>query len=75
MLDFEKEAHNTPDGQVTQLHGQSIFVENQECSICYETLTTQTFIQLQCTHYYCNVCITECIKKQYTKCALCRTEW
>jgi len=46
--------------------------EDEECPICYDKLTNDTFVKLNCSHKYCKKCIKTCISKGLTTCSYCR---
>jgi hypothetical protein len=52
--------------------------EVDECSICYENVTGHHMVHLNCSHGFCEECVTKTLKsvrpRQMPTCALCRTE-
>jgi len=52
--------------------------EVDECSICYENVTGHHMVHLNCSHGFCDECVTKTLKSvrpmQMPTCALCRTE-
>jgi hypothetical protein len=48
--------------------------QEEECSICYENLTKNNEIHLNCGHTFCENCIIETLTKN-ASCALCRTPY
>jgi len=52
--------------------------EVDECAICYENVTEHHMVHLNCSHRFCEECVTKTLKtiqpRQMPTCALCRTE-
>lgn len=48
---------------------------DNECSICYEQLTTSNEIRLQCSHRFCEKCVMSTLEKYMPQCALCRDKY
>jgi hypothetical protein len=49
--------------------------EPKECSICYEITSHNKFVELNCTHKFCHICITKLLQTSINKkicCAFCR---
>lgn len=45
-----------------------------ECPICYEDLTKETFVKLNCSHTFCKSCIKHCIERKMMTCSMCRRD-
>jgi len=45
---------------------------NQDCVICFESVTKNDFIRLTCNHVFHKNCIIKLIEKRSRKCPLCR---
>ena len=43
-----------------------------ECPICYEDLTKETFVKLNCSHTFCKSCVKHCIERKMMTCSMCR---
>jgi hypothetical protein len=48
--------------------------ENDDCPICYESLINDSFVKLNCSHYFCKFCVKKCIISSNLKCPLCRVD-
>ena len=46
--------------------------EGGECPICYEDLTKETFVKLNCSHTFCKSCVKHCIERKMMTCSMCR---
>ena len=46
--------------------------KGSECPICYEDLTKETFVKLNCSHTFCKTCIKHCIERKMMTCSMCR---
>jgi hypothetical protein len=46
--------------------------KGSECPICYEDLTKETFVKLNCSHIFCKTCIKHCIERKMMTCSMCR---
>lgn len=55
---------------LAKLTNPLITVDNEECCICYETVTQ--VVKLECTHSFCKECSTKISENGTIKCPLCR---
>jgi hypothetical protein len=65
------------DDEITNLNNlnnlDSLVINNQECSICVETLNDNIAIKLKCNHIFHHKCLKEWLDKSKNKdCPLCR---
>jgi hypothetical protein len=67
-----KETKEEDDQEADQDHNQD------DCPICYEPITTDNEVSLNCKHRYCSGCIATTLKNSPRKiptCALCRVQY
>ena len=57
--------------QVLKLNEEECNV-GDECPICYEDLTKETFVKLNCSHTFCKSCVKHCIERKMMTCSMCR---
>ena len=58
--------------QVLKLEEEDCEKEGSECPICYEDLTKETFVKLNCSHTFCKSCVKHCIERKMMTCSMCR---
>ena len=66
---------NHPDNENLNLYelNSNEIIDNQECSICVESLNDNIAIKLTCDHIFHKKCLEEWLKKGKNKdCPLCR---
>lgn len=46
--------------------------EEDECAICYNTLSNETYVYINCLHEFCKTCLKNCLSRKLITCPMCR---